>query len=287
MEKQEQQIYNLLCSTSEGMDMAAIQGIIEMPLEDIVNSINVLSTKGYVEFLQSSKGIVYKAIADVEANLLGKLDGDERIIYQFIKQADNKGIWTKDLKFKSNLHQTVITKVLKSLESKKIIKAVKSVKNSVKKVYMLYDLTPSRDITGGIWFTESELDVEFINTMLNACFKFIQSKSIPKNKDGIFSPNYSGYPTAEQVLKIIREAKITSTEIELDDMQSLLDCLVYDGRIERLIGEEIMYRALPDLDSQNYYTSIPCCGCPVYNVCHENGPVNPVNCEYLKTWLQF
>lgn len=64
----------------------------------------------------------------VRAHSIARLEGDERIVFQCIKAADNKGIWTKDLKTRSNLHQTVITKVLRTLESRKIIKAVKSVK---------------------------------------------------------------------------------------------------------------------------------------------------------------
>lgn len=59
---------------------------------------------------------------------ISKLDGDEKIVFQCIKAADNRGIWTKDLKTRTNLHQTVITKVLRNLEARKIIKAVKSVK---------------------------------------------------------------------------------------------------------------------------------------------------------------
>jgi len=40
------------------------------------------------------------------------------------------GIWTRNLKTKTNLHQTVITRSLKNLESKQLIKAIKSVKVS-------------------------------------------------------------------------------------------------------------------------------------------------------------
>jgi DNA-directed RNA polymerase III subunit RPC6 len=46
-------------------------------------------------------------------------------LYIFIYPA---GIWTKHLKAKTELHQTIITRCLKSLESKQLIKAVKSVK---------------------------------------------------------------------------------------------------------------------------------------------------------------
>ena len=107
---------------------------------------------------------------------LVSVEGDERVVYRCIKAADNKGIWTRDLKARTNLHQTVITKVLRSLESKKLIKAVKSVKNSTKKVYMLAHLEPNADLTGGPWFNENELDLEFIEEMCKICHRFIYSK---------------------------------------------------------------------------------------------------------------
>ncbi len=39
----------------------------------------------------------------------------------------SKGIWSRDIRYKSNLPLTEINKILKNLESKKLIKAVKSV----------------------------------------------------------------------------------------------------------------------------------------------------------------
>lgn len=54
-------------------------------------------------------------------------DNEEKIVYKIIEEAGNKGIWIRDIRFKSNLNMTQLNKVLKSLETKKIIKAVKSV----------------------------------------------------------------------------------------------------------------------------------------------------------------
>ena len=41
------------------------------------------------------------------------------------------GIWTRDIRYKTNLTLTSLNKILKSLEGKKIIKAVKSVSVSI------------------------------------------------------------------------------------------------------------------------------------------------------------
>lgn len=41
---------------------------------------------------------------------------------------------------------------------------------------MLAHLEPSVDITGGPWFSENELDTEFIEELCNVVHRFISSK---------------------------------------------------------------------------------------------------------------
>lgn len=54
-------------------------------------------------------------------------DNEEKVVYNLIEEAGNKGIWIRDIRVRSNLANTQLTKVLKNLESKKLIKAVKCV----------------------------------------------------------------------------------------------------------------------------------------------------------------
>lgn len=86
------------------------------------------------------------------------------------------GIWIKDIKFKSNMHIQLVNSSIKNLEKKNLIKAIKSVRNPTKKLYMLFDLEPSADLTGGAWYTDQELDLEFIEELSRQCFKYIQAK---------------------------------------------------------------------------------------------------------------
>jgi DNA-directed RNA polymerase III subunit RPC6 len=41
---------------------------------------------------------------------------------------------------------------------------------------MLYDVTPSSEVTGGAWYTDQELDTDFIDTLAVACYKYIYSR---------------------------------------------------------------------------------------------------------------
>ena len=83
------------------------------------------------------------------------------------------GIWTKHLKAKTNLHQTVIDRCLKTLVQKRLIKRVPSVQHPTRKIYMLEGIEPSIALTGGPWYTDNELDTEFIQNLTEACYKFI------------------------------------------------------------------------------------------------------------------
>lgn len=60
-------------------------------------------------------------------------------------------MWTKDMKMRSNLAQAQITKILKNLEARRLVKGVKNVNNPSRKLFMLYELEPSRELTGGAW----------------------------------------------------------------------------------------------------------------------------------------
>lgn len=109
-------------------------------------------------------------------NRASKLNDDARLVYNTIRSAGNNGIWTKDLKKKTNLHTIVLNRTLKSLEQKQEIKAVKHVKYPTRKIYMLFNLSPSSEVTGGAWYTDQELDTDFIDSLKAACLKYIMSR---------------------------------------------------------------------------------------------------------------
>lgn len=99
-------------------------------------AINKLLNSGKIDLFQSAEsGLLYKAKQPSQAPAI-KGDQEEKLVYKIIEEAGNKGTWIKDIRIKSNLVQTQLTKVLKILESKKHIKVVKSVNASKKKVYM-------------------------------------------------------------------------------------------------------------------------------------------------------
>jgi DNA-directed RNA polymerase III subunit RPC6 len=55
-----------------------------------------------------------------------------------------------------------------------------------------------------------------------------------------------------------------------------------------------LYRAinqiLPNMDAGfggSGFVRVPCGICPLIDNCHENSPISPHNCIYMKEWLEF
>ncbi|NXP75160.1 RPC6 polymerase, partial [Ramphastos sulfuratus] len=139
-------------------------------------AINRLLSMGQLDLLRSNAGLLYRIKESQNASKMKGSDNQEKLVYQIIEDAGNKGIWSRDIRYKSNLPLTEINKILKNLESKKLIKAVKSVAASKKKVYMLYNLQPDRSVTGGAWYSDQDFESEFVEVLNQQCFKFLQSK---------------------------------------------------------------------------------------------------------------
>ena len=59
---------------------------------------------------------------------------EQRLVYQIIEDAGNKGIWMREIRGKSNIAQSELTRCLRTLESRKLIKSVRSVQAARRKV---------------------------------------------------------------------------------------------------------------------------------------------------------
>lgn len=170
------------------------------------------------------------------------------------------GIWTKTLKARTNIHQTNINKYLKSLEGKNLVKSVKSVKHPTRKIYMLEELQPSIELSGGPWYTDNELDTEFIGYLLRGIRKCLQERvspallakldrplklcaqSFPSTETRgapMYPTNHTPYlgTTVDQVLEYLAHLDLiqAGTELSTEHISSLLDVLIYDGEVERVM----------------------------------------------------
>ncbi|RPA84231.1 RNA polymerase Rpc34 [Ascobolus immersus RN42] len=263
----------------------------------LVNVINYMMQSKLLSPKQQGNDYLFQINDRELAERLASLTTDEALVYQHVQESGREGIWTKTLKLQTKLHQTSITKAIKSLESKCFIKPIKSVKHPARKIYMLYHLQPSYEVSGGPWFTSSDMDQAFIHTLLDTVEQYIAAKSNPKKSDKFYPPNYTEYATVDAIHKFIKQNGITEVELQLSDIKSLVDILVYDQRVEPVGTGGRSFRSVRKArevqieDSHerivNGFTESPCGRCPVFHLCssEEDAPVNAKNCVYWQEWI--
>lgn len=131
---------------------------------------------------------------------------------------------------------------------------------------MLESLEPSIALTGGPWYTDNELDTEFIQHLSGACLKFIRDivrssahksvsylisfvcfKSFPKRRadkaEGALYglSNSPEYPTAQNIRNSLRRARLTETDLSVEHVEMLLNVLILDGEIEKVWHSSLLH----------------------------------------------
>jgi DNA-directed RNA polymerase III subunit RPC6 len=110
------------------------------------------------------------------------LTAEQEIVYSLIDEAGDEGIWSKTIKAKTNLHDTTFTQCIKHLTSKSMISEMKSVEHPTRKMYIKSSLSPSDRATGGPWYTDGELDEEFISNAMEVLFHYILRRTFYESK---------------------------------------------------------------------------------------------------------
>mmetsp|Transcript_11064 Transcript_11064/g.32821 ORF Transcript_11064/g.32821 Transcript_11064/m.32821 type:complete len:176 (-) Transcript_11064:340-867(-) len=107
------------------------------------------------------------------------------------------------------------------LETRKLVKPVKAVTAKAKKLYMLFGLTPAKEITGGPWYTELEFDHEFISELRTFVMHCVRRLNGGK-----------GVTLAEIAAKM-KEANVSRVTLNLEEVQQLMQTLAFDYMIEQ------------------------------------------------------
>uniref|UniRef100_UPI0035902986 DNA-directed RNA polymerase III subunit RPC6 n=1 Tax=Myxine glutinosa TaxID=7769 RepID=UPI0035902986 len=265
------------------------------------SAINRLLSQGKLDLLRNNSGLLYRLKDTQATSKVRGADNQEKLVYQIIEDAGNKGMWSRDIRFKSNLPLTEVNKILKSLESKKLIKAVKSVAAAKKKVYMLYNVEPDRSVTGGAWYSDQDFEAEFVEVLNQQCFKFLMQKAelAQEGKQSPLLQRSSSFASSHEVWKYISELGISKVELSMEDVETILNTLIYDGKVEMTIiaakegtvgcidGQMKLFRAVGPLLLPSGLVRTPCGVCPVFQDCHVGGEVSPTTCVYIREWMEF
>eukprot|EP00035_Acanthoeca_spectabilis_P030037 m.7533 g.7533 ORF g.7533 m.7533 type:complete len:342 (+) comp3967_c0_seq1:187-1212(+) len=290
------------CSEMRGMDY--LTTTLSLPPLVVANAVNRLSNKGTLKFFKGKDGNpVFKRAK--ESSRHSEMDSyEERIVYQHVEEAGNTGIWTKHLRMHTGIEKAQFTKVIKKLENKKLIKSVNSVSATKRKFYMLYELQPDVSLTGGAWYTGTDFDAEFITIMSQLVLKFVEQRDIDaraKFKTEPLKRLQSSLVTTGDVHAHIEASKASKETLGENDVLSLLDVLVYGGKVESYPlsalepdhparragdadGEGRVFRYRNRFSVSGGLLASPCGVCPVFAQCTDGGIVSPQTCIYFENW---
>ncbi|CAH0400516.1 unnamed protein product [Chilo suppressalis] len=286
-----EKILNLAKKNPKGItDKDITVAIPELTSSELVTAINKLLQQGCFDLYNQGGSLIYRLKTQANKQAVKGADNEEKVVFNLIEEAGNKGIWIRDIRIRSNLANTQLTKVLKSLESKKLIKAVKCVNASKKKVYMLYNLEPDRSISGGAWYQDQDFESEFVDILNRQCLRFLQQRAdkIKNNPRGPIIGRTQSYATASEVQKYITDLGISNVKLEVEDVITILNTLVYDGKAESSVypdGNRV-YRAIESLIPPPGLVQVPCGICPLVLKCCSTGLVTPQECTYMTEWLE-
>ena len=90
---------------------------------------------------------------------------------------------------------------------------------------MLYDITPSKEITGGPWYSDFEFDHAFI-----AELRAFILMCIRRMKGGYGVGNGV---TLKQIANKMIQANVSRVQLSLEEVQQLLQTLVFDHMVEK------------------------------------------------------
>lgn len=144
-----------------------------------------------------------------DAKKYGGLSYNQQLVYALIDESGGEGIWSKTLKQRTGLHDTLLRQAIKHLETHNMIADMKNVEHPTRKMYMKAGVQASERATGGPWYTDNELDEEFIEQMLGLLYNYIKSKSFYASSQGTTRKPKKGKVTAEEA-KSLRDSQMAT-----------------------------------------------------------------------------
>lgn len=189
----------------------------------VLDQFNHLVEAGRTELYQSYDvdGRSLACLKLVEESRVGKMSGlseEDKAVLGAVEKAGSNAVWVRSIKASTKLQQAALNKILKRLEGKKLIKQVKSVLFKQRRMFMLYELEPAKELTGGVWYTDQALDLPFIEEMKSQVLKCLQATD--------------GRATVAQVCDRVLASHVCNVPLKPADIQQVMDLLVYEGLLD-------------------------------------------------------
>lgn len=257
--------------SENGVSESSIKAHFGDQYERVVPVFNELLGANRIQLFKHSTGeMAFKLIAEDKAAKLVGLTHEQILVYQEIEKAKNSAIWSGDIRKKLNMQTQSIDKTLKLLLNRGLIKLTRDVNRKNRKIYILSELEPAKEISGGPWYTDHEFDIEFVKILSNSIVKIVKDL---------------GVASAAVIQDRVSKSGITLVSIGTDEFGLLLQTLVFDGRLETVRLPESGYKVCRPLTAPLHLAEAPCGLCPVAKHCSVDSVISPLTCEYMSAWL--
>jgi len=164
---------------------------------------------------------------------------------------------------------------------------------------MLFNIEADSSVTGGAWYSDQDFESEFVDILNQQCHKFLLQKYAQAQEmkiDPLLKRNRS-FASSHEVWKYIADLGISKVSLSVQDIETILNTLLYDGKAEMVIISDTssnlegivqkkLYRAIKTLVPVPGLMRVPCGVCPVVRNCYPGGKVSPKTCIYMKDWLE-
>ncbi|XP_078446456.1 DNA binding / DNA-directed RNA polymerase [Wolffia australiana] len=217
---------------------------------------------------------------------LSNLSETERKAFDAIWRKGDMGMWTADLKAELGLAGNMPAKIINALKGKGLIKDVVNYRNRGRKMVMAAEFEPNKEISGGSWYVDGDLDVEFIAVLRPLCRRAVERAP-------------GGVATLEAIAGAIRDSRAFKVDCSLQQIGDIMGALVLDGEVLELTSTgrgdfagvppgKRCYRcprAGGAAATMGALASIPCGVCPRIAECTPDGVISPKTCVYYDKWL--
>lgn len=238
-----------------------------------LNLLNDLKSQGCLRVWKTGKGEIAYGYQDPEVGrLLAKMDGNDNIVYQLIKDSKTKGIAKNDLKHKSGMNQKVLGASLKNLDKYSLIKSIKA-KDKNRWVYFTSDQEPDADVVGGKFYMDGQINEDKIQHLRAKIVGLVESK---------------GRVSITDIVKYLVDSSEEARDLREEEIQTVVNTLVFDDVLEDAAtlarAEYVLSRNKSDNLLYSGFRSVPCFTCPVFFECKPGGNISPETCVYFEDW---
>uniref|UniRef100_A0A183C1L5 DNA-directed RNA polymerase III subunit RPC6 n=1 Tax=Globodera pallida TaxID=36090 RepID=A0A183C1L5_GLOPA len=261
--------------------------------EQLGSAINRLLAQGTIEMLretttgEAAGGGAGFILRLKRGSQLSNASPEEQLVFSIIEESQRMGVWIRDIRERSGLNEVQLRRLLKALEQRKLVRSIKAA-GTTKKTYILSSLEADDTLTGGTFYSDQQLDSEFVQTLLHVCVNWLLQRrrtAEEKHPDDSFAQRDASFVESDEVARYIHEKGLCRIQLGVADVerQAVLDIGVLDGKIEKRLNHT--YRAIRKQQLRpSPLASVPCLQCPVSAECTPGlgRLISPENCEYFR-----